>query len=815
MARPQLPPAETIRLIPLAQLAHGGMGTIELARAEGGRRDGQLFAVKRPHDHLAKDPQFVAMFLDEAWMTAALKHPNIINVAAWGTDERGMFLAVELAQGVSLHGLVRSIAQRGEQMPGRMVAFVGSEICAGLAAAHDLRDDEGAKLGLVHRDLTASNVLVTFEGDVKIADFGIAKARARITQTETGTFKGKPGCMAPEQARGQAIDHRADLFSFGVLMFELLAGRRPWIAESMIDLMLEAAQEPAPDLTTLRADCDPVLASIAHQCLEKDPGGRPSSALEIKTKLDEWRAEKGFIGGERAALAKFIQRTCEPQAEWFKRALKGDFASSATTTFKEIEAQSPTTAVSKDAPRRSASSSTHNTETSEARGTRESTPMGTLTPNPSTSNTTGVGRFSFVARWASPARDEPPAQPTTMPRPSPPPKPEPTPVKHESSVKKPEPTTAKQESSVKKQAPTTAKQESSAKRPEPTLASPIAAPLIAAPPKAKPQETLRSNEVIPDLMRMISGAQAAAQRPPQRPPATVKVTSATVESITNPISSDLETTPFNAYDEEPSRPAAEIVVEQASATPRDSSGGAKAAADSATGPATPRDASAGAQAAPAASSPPATPRDASVKAKAEVKLLSTPKDLASDIEAIPTPKPAAPPPVPFATDPEPEPPPKPALSKPVLAAEQLIAAHSGKSPQITLSPPPDADEDVHSLPQPTMKSPPVASGAIPAPQPAIDIRVSAPSPLPPSPHGIPSPTHTPSGLEPPRRRTDPGRTRISAIPVKPAAHSPTAKPAQKMPFAQPQGPDTRTAIIIALVALILGALLAFVLRGRI
>src|SRR5205085_5480590 len=128
---------------------------------------------------------------------------------------------------------------------------------------------------------------------------GIAKARERITQTETGMLKGKPGYMAPEQARGQELDQRADLFSFGVLMFELLAGRRPWIAEQPIELMLEAAQEPPPDLTELRKGCDPALAAIVNKCLEKEPANRPASALAVKGLIDEWRAEKGFVGGER------------------------------------------------------------------------------------------------------------------------------------------------------------------------------------------------------------------------------------------------------------------------------------------------------------------------------------------------------------------------------------------------------------------------------------------------------------------------------------------------------------------------------------
>ena len=226
------------------------MGSVKSSRApKGGKFNGQLLAIKRLHPNIAQDPQFVGMFLDEAWMTAALASPNVVGVAAWGNDDKGMFLAVEFVQGVSLARLIKESQINKEPFAERTVAFLGSQICAGLVAAHGVRGPDNTLLGLVHRDLTPGNLLVSFEGVLKIADFGIAKAEERITHTRTGTLKGKPSYMAPEQARGGKVDLRADLFSLGVLLFELLAGRRPVDVEERVrrhdgDLDVAAARPP-------------------------------------------------------------------------------------------------------------------------------------------------------------------------------------------------------------------------------------------------------------------------------------------------------------------------------------------------------------------------------------------------------------------------------------------------------------------------------------------------------------------------------------------------------------------------------------------
>jgi serine/threonine protein kinase len=323
----------------LAELARGGMGSVELARAESGPLEGQLFAVKRLHSHLSQDPQFVAMFLDEAWMTAALDSKNVVRVAAWGKDDKGTFLAIELVQGVSLTRLLKEARQNGEGFAERTVVYIASEICAGLAAAHGLTGSDGALLGLVHRDLTPSNILVSFEGDVKIVDFGIAKAEERVTQTQAGELKGKPGYMAPEQSRGGKVDARTDLFSFGVLMFELLAGRRPWPAKNAFEAMIASATEPAPALASLRPTVSPLLAEIVHKCLEKSPDDRFSSATEIQARLDAWRSSKGFEGDDRSSLADFVKRNCPKQIEWFERAIRGDLKRGTAPTFQELQEQ--------------------------------------------------------------------------------------------------------------------------------------------------------------------------------------------------------------------------------------------------------------------------------------------------------------------------------------------------------------------------------------------------------------------------------------------------------------------------------------------
>jgi serine/threonine protein kinase len=337
VSRSDLPPPEQLRLVPLADIARGGMGVVQLAQIDGGRLDRRVVAVKRLSPEVDQDPEFVNMFLDETWMTAAIASPHVVRVESWGRDDVGMYLAVELVQGVSLSRLMKESRAKKEPFAERTVAFILSQVCAGLAAAHALRGRDGQPLGLVHRDLTPGNILVGFDGVVKIADFGIAKAQDRLTSTRIGTMKGKPAYMAPEQARGGTIDLRADLFSVGVVAFELLGGRRPWLGDNDLEMLLNVTTKPPTPLAEVRK-VSPVFEEVVMRCLERDPERRFASADEIRARLDAWRAERGFDRDDQASLAAFVQRNTPQQMAWFQQALSGGYAGGGET-FADIEAR--------------------------------------------------------------------------------------------------------------------------------------------------------------------------------------------------------------------------------------------------------------------------------------------------------------------------------------------------------------------------------------------------------------------------------------------------------------------------------------------
>ena len=336
MLHSALPPAEDLTLAPLADIARGGMGMVQLCRATDGRLSGRALAVKRLNPALEDEPEFINMFLDETWITATINNPHVVKVEAWGRDEQGLFLAVELVEGVSLSRLVKESRAKHEPFAERTVAHIASQICSGLGAAHGLKGEGGTVLGLVHRDLTPGNILVSFQGMVKIADFGIAKAEERLTSTRIGMMKGKPAYMAPEQARGGGIDGRADLFALGVVIYELLAGRRPWIGTNDLETLVAVTTTEAPKLAEVRKT-SPVFVEIVEKCLQKSPAKRFSSALEIKQLLDGWRRERGFESDDDQSLAAFVQRNTPQQQTWFEQALSGALARGGQT-FMDLEA---------------------------------------------------------------------------------------------------------------------------------------------------------------------------------------------------------------------------------------------------------------------------------------------------------------------------------------------------------------------------------------------------------------------------------------------------------------------------------------------
>ena len=270
-------------LVHVCRLAEGGMGRVDLAmRKAGGFR--RLYAVKRLHLHLSSDPEFRAMFLDEARIAGLLQHPNVVGVLDVGEDQHGPFLVMDYVDGLPLGNLVRLSAVAAEPMPVQIAVRIAVGIARGLHAAHELTVD-GRSLGLVHRDLSPQNVLIGFDGTVRIVDFGIAKALGRVTRTRTGVVKGKVGYIAPEQLRMQEPDRRSDLYSLGVVLYEMLAGARLYK-----DSVRRAGSAP-PDIGEVRADVPDSLVQLLFELLAERADARPPDAQDVASRLEEALSE--------------------------------------------------------------------------------------------------------------------------------------------------------------------------------------------------------------------------------------------------------------------------------------------------------------------------------------------------------------------------------------------------------------------------------------------------------------------------------------------------------------------------------------------
>ncbi|WP_437514774.1 serine/threonine protein kinase [Sorangium sp. So ce1099] len=352
MPRLPAPAPAALSLQFLAEIASGATTRVDLCRSVGPHRPGELLAVKRLHPHYAEDPAVSTRFFDEVRTTAALKHPNVVEVAGWGTDEQGSYFAVELVQGVSLARLMKTVFDTGEVFSERLVVHIGATLCRGLAAAHELRSPAGELLNLVHRDLTPGNVLVGFQGEVKIADFGLAKSSLRVMTTAVGARRRVTTYMAPEQARGGPADKRSDLFSLGVVLFELFAGKHPWSSSSDYELLRNLTTQPAADLRELRPKIDKELVAIVTSCLEKEASSRFQSADEILARLEGWLRSHGYLEGNEEALGRFVRRNAMRQMRWFERAVSGGFADVAKAPRPSLSAQ---TAI----PRRPAVDTSH------------------------------------------------------------------------------------------------------------------------------------------------------------------------------------------------------------------------------------------------------------------------------------------------------------------------------------------------------------------------------------------------------------------------------------------------------------------------
>ncbi len=289
----------------LQKIATGGMAEIFLARQDGPAGFQKILVIKRILPHFAHDERFVTMFLNEARLAALLNHPNVVSIFDLGEEDGSYYLAMEHIHGRSLDQILDRCQALGRRVPLALCARIVADAAQGLHYAHGFAAPDGTPLNLVHRDVSPQNVLVTFDGLVKLVDFGVAKAATNTGKTQTGAVKGKYAYMSPEQIAGQPLDRRSDIFALGVVLYELATGRRPFGQQSdllAITAILNEAPVPAREIVP---DFPGSLETVMLRCLDKDRDRRYPDAEEIHRDLERFiRSEGTFVGARE--LAQFL-----------------------------------------------------------------------------------------------------------------------------------------------------------------------------------------------------------------------------------------------------------------------------------------------------------------------------------------------------------------------------------------------------------------------------------------------------------------------------------------------------------------------------
>lgn len=288
----------------VAEIASGGMATVYLARLAGVGGFQRFVAIKRLHPHLAKEQEFVEMFLDEARLAAGIHHPNVVPILEVGASERGYYLVMEYIEGDTLARLLARAATTGGKIPPEISIRILLDMLHGLHAAHELKDEKGLATELVHRDVSPQNILVGMDGVSRITDFGVARAASRLSATRVGQLKGKIAYMAPEQAAGDTgVDRRADIFSAGIVLWEVLASRRLFKAENEAATLSRVVSEPIPNLHELAPDIHAQISLVCMKALERDPDKRFGTCAQFADVLERATAAVGKIASPREVAA--------------------------------------------------------------------------------------------------------------------------------------------------------------------------------------------------------------------------------------------------------------------------------------------------------------------------------------------------------------------------------------------------------------------------------------------------------------------------------------------------------------------------------
>lgn len=265
----------------IEKLEAGGMAEVFLGEATSVQGFKKKVAIKRVLPHLASHTSFIGMFLDEARLGARLSHANVVSVFDIGKADNSFFLVMEFVDGTNLKKVMETLRVKRKPFPLKDAIYIGMETCRGLSYAHELLDDDGGPLDLVHRDVSPPNILISKRGEVKVTDFGLAKARTQLERTDPGVVKGKFSYLSPEVANGQPADERADIFALGVCLWEMLAGRRLFLGETDYETVQAVSTAAVPSLVGTHPEVDESFDAIIQKALARRPKDRFQSAREF------------------------------------------------------------------------------------------------------------------------------------------------------------------------------------------------------------------------------------------------------------------------------------------------------------------------------------------------------------------------------------------------------------------------------------------------------------------------------------------------------------------------------------------------------
>ena len=296
------------------KVAEGGMATVYEAQQLGPSGFSKRIALKVIHPSFAQRPEFLQLFIDEAKLSANLLHGNIVQIYQLGEVAGDYFIAMEFIPGPTLRSIVDRHREVGKAMPQTLAAYIASRVCRALDFAHNFVGPDGNRLDIVHRDVSPGNIMATWDGHIKLADFGIAKARTSIDPASDGIRIGKKHYMSPEQLTGLEVDGRSDVFSLGLVLYELLALERLFREDVTALALSEVAIAPLPSLRDLVTNLDENLERIILAALERDPSRRPTAAA-LGQALDGWVSDQQEVATPdrlEAHLAKIFPGSYQP-----------------------------------------------------------------------------------------------------------------------------------------------------------------------------------------------------------------------------------------------------------------------------------------------------------------------------------------------------------------------------------------------------------------------------------------------------------------------------------------------------------------------